>query len=612
MSVPPGFLRRLRLRHAVFLALLLAGIIPLAVSSILLIWQNRDLIRAQKERELLRSAQSLSRELDTYLGDVRQGLEQMGQQLVALAPPRSVMDLFRRPQLEGYLEQFSNDHPEFLTLQLLDPVRRRGRGLAPSNLSEAAKAEMDATVDETLQRQETVFRLVDLPDLDEPAVVVTVPIALNGEGDRSTGEPLIVIAAIVRLQLLDDLFQREAQDDVEIFLLETVQRTDGARAGALGVDAQLLWSGGAGEQSREFLLSSGKGREFALLQGSMVTEYERADGVSLLARVSRVQETGWTVVVQRQAALAFEVVNEMVFNTILSSVILVLLALLISLLAARQVSQPIQKLAVTTHEIADGNFGHRVETSGLLFELGELGEDFNRMSAHVERYIEELKRAAQANRDLFIGSLRAFVAAIDAKDPYTRGHSERVAKVSRLIAKRIGLSSEKQEQIWIAALLHDVGKIGVEDRVLQKVGRLTEEEFEQMKLHPEIGADIITPIEQLRHTLPVIRWHHENWNGKGYPDGLKGEEIPLEARIVAVADTFDAVTTNRPYQQAFTLEFAVETIIKLTGKRFDAKVSTAFLSGYETGEITIDKKPEAGAVPVRSETEVEARVSGMS
>ena len=149
-------------------------------------------------------------------------------------------------------------------------------------------------------------------------------------------------------------------------------------------------------------------------------------------------------------------------------------------------------------------------------------------------------------------------------------------------------------------MLHDVGKIGIEDHILKKNGVLTNEEYEIMKLHPVIGADILTPIGALREMLPAVRWHHESWNGRGYPDGLKGEEIPLIARIVAVADTFDAITTNRPYQNAYSAEYGVETITKLTGARFDAKVVTAFLRAFETGSIKVEApSADAGTAAVR-------------
>jgi HD-GYP domain-containing protein (c-di-GMP phosphodiesterase class II) len=274
-------------------------------------------------------------------------------------------------------------------------------------------------------------------------------------------------------------------------------------------------------------------------------------------------------------------------RTGISTAVLIAVALLIAVLAARRVGRPIQQLAESTHEIAAGNFGERVETVAVGRELYELGQDFNRMSGHVQSYVGQLQQAAQVNRELFIGSMRAFTAAIDAKDPYTKGHSERVAAYSRVISKFLDLTPEIEHRVWVGALMHDVGKIGIEDRILKKGGVLTDDEYEVMKLHPAIGAEIMSRIEQLKEMLPAIRWHHEAWNGKGYPDGLRGEQIPLMARIVGIADTFDAITTNRPYQRAFEPEFAVKTITRLAGARFDAKIVTAFLRAFEAGQIQV-------------------------
>jgi putative nucleotidyltransferase with HDIG domain len=300
------------------------------------------------------------------------------------------------------------------------------------------------------------------------------------------------------------------------------------------------------------------------------------------------------VVVQKPAAAAFAAVRRMVMSAAAATGLLVLLALVVAALAARRVSLPIQRLAETSHAIAAGSFGRRMEDRGLPAELSDLARDFNRMSGHVERSVSQLQEAARVNRELFIGSIRAFAAAIDAKDPYTRGHSERVAILARTIARHLPLSEEALQTLWISALLHDVGKIGIEDGILRKVGQLTADEFEQMKGHTVIGAEIMSSIEQLREMIPVIRWHHESWNGRGYPDGKRGEEIPLFARIVAVADTFDALTTNRPYQEAYSLDEAIAIITKLTGSRFDAKVVTAFLRVYELGEVLV---PHPGPAP---------------
>jgi HD-GYP domain-containing protein (c-di-GMP phosphodiesterase class II) len=595
MRTLPGILRRLRLRHVVFFVLLLSGIIPLLVSSGLLIWQNRQILKGQEEDEILRATNSLSREVDDYLRDIHRQLFQLGGQLLAFGPrDRNLVDHLLSAPVEGYLGTLMTDNPSWIALRVLNP---EGLGInrSPANLAEPLDTAF-VEVYEQAREGETTYRFLVHPETEDPTVAVAVPVSLGAE------EPQLVVGALVQLRRLDLIFRRETQGQADVLLLDP--------------EAQLLWFEGADADQATALAGTELMRDLARLPINIVTPVEVPGGEQMLARVSQVPETGWLVVVLRPLAAAFQAVDEMVFKTILSSLLVVVLALLFAWLAARRVSQPIQRLAQTSHEIAGGNFGGRVATAGLLFELADLGEDFNRMSGHVERYVDRLQLAARENRELFIGSLRAFAAAIDAKDPYTRGHSERVAKISRILARHVGLSEEMQEKIWIAAVLHDVGKIGVEDRVLRKVGRLEPEEFEQMKRHTVIGAEIMGPIVQLADMIPVIRWHHENWNGRGYPDGLRGEEIPLSARIVAVADTFDAVTTTRPYQQAYTLEFAVETITRLTGSRFDAKVVTAFLGAYEKREITVvtDRSRRIGeqAAAARGPREVEDRVLSMT
>jgi putative nucleotidyltransferase with HDIG domain len=178
-------------------------------------------------------------------------------------------------------------------------------------------------------------------------------------------------------------------------------------------------------------------------------------------------------------------------------------------------------------------------------------------------------------------------AAIDEKDPYTRGHSGRVAKYSTIIAQELGLSDQELDTLRISALLHDVGKIGVEDRVLKKPGALTPEEFTLMKQHTVKGANIMRPVSQLKDMLPGIELHHEHVDGRGYPHGLAGDEIPLMARIIAVADTLDAMTTNRPYQSAMDLEFAMNRILELANTKFDAAVVDALDRSVRAGKIRL-------------------------
>ena len=214
---------------------------------------------------------------------------------------------------------------------------------------------------------------------------------------------------------------------------------------------------------------------------------------------------------------------------------------------------------------------------------------FNTMSEELEQFVEDLKRAADENKNLFMGSIQMLAGAVDEKDPYTRGHSDRVTRYSLLIAKEMGLDPGFLEILRISAQLHDVGKIGIEDRILKKPGALTPEEFEIMKTHTTKGANILRPVPQLREMLPGIELHHEALNGRGYPYGLKGEQIPLLARVIAVADTFDALTTNRPYQKAHDAIEALRIIENLSGQRLDPGAVTALLAVYYRGDIRIQK-----------------------
>jgi HD-GYP domain-containing protein (c-di-GMP phosphodiesterase class II) len=220
-------------------------------------------------------------------------------------------------------------------------------------------------------------------------------------------------------------------------------------------------------------------------------------------------------------------------------------------------------------------------------EIGELAETFNNMATDIEKYIQRLKLAAEENRELFLGSIRMLAAAIDEKDPYTRGHSGRVAKYSTILGNNLGLNSEELDRLRISALLHDVGKIGVDDRVLKKPGKLTDEEFDLMKQHPSKGANIMRPVAQLKDMLPGIELHHERMDGGGYPYGLAGDQIPMMARIIAVADTLDAITTNRPYQSAMDLDFALERIRSLAVSKFDPDVVNALISAVEGGHLRL-------------------------
>jgi HD-GYP domain-containing protein (c-di-GMP phosphodiesterase class II) len=268
----------------------------------------------------------------------------------------------------------------------------------------------------------------------------------------------------------------------------------------------------------------------------------------------------------------------------LLAVFSLLFAALVALLAARLLAHPLVELVEKVRSIAEGNFKQRVEVRGVR-ELAELSETFNSMSDSIEKSVDKLKLAAKENQELFINSVRTLAAAIDAKDPYTRGHSERVARYAVVLARHMDLSPEEVRVVRLSALLHDVGKIGIDDRILRKPTALTSEEFEIMKTHPAKGALIMGQIPQLKNVIPGIKYHHEKWAGGGYPEGLTGKGIPLIARVVAVADTFDAMTTTRPYQKAMPIPYVINRIMSFAGKSFDPAVTAALDKARSSGDF---------------------------
>jgi HD-GYP domain-containing protein (c-di-GMP phosphodiesterase class II) len=192
---------------------------------------------------------------------------------------------------------------------------------------------------------------------------------------------------------------------------------------------------------------------------------------------------------------------------------------------------------------------------------------------NLEQKVEEQAKKIRAS---FLNAVTALAYALEAKDTYTSGHSQRVAEISAAIANELSLPQDTIEKIRLAGLIHDIGKVGVRESVLNKPSGLTDEEFRHIKLHPGMGEHIISPIVDDKEIPMVIRHHHEYYNGNGYPDGLSGEQIPLGARILAVADAYDAITLGRPYRQAMSPETAYAELDNFKGIQFDPEIVDAF------------------------------------
>lgn len=216
-----------------------------------------------------------------------------------------------------------------------------------------------------------------------------------------------------------------------------------------------------------------------------------------------------------------------------------------------------------------------------IYALNNLGKAVHRAR---QNELEFYKASEKKEAAMFAETAEALANAIDAKDKYTHGHSTRVAALSRQIAKKAGMTGRDCDQVYFAALLHDIGKIGIRDDIINKEGKLTDEEFEQVKLHPILGYQILSSIKQSPSLSIGAHYHHERYDGKGYPDGLRGEEIPEIARIIAVADAYDAMSSSRSYRALLPQETIKEELTRGTGKQFDPKYAEIMLRMMENGE----------------------------
>jgi HD-GYP domain-containing protein (c-di-GMP phosphodiesterase class II) len=213
------------------------------------------------------------------------------------------------------------------------------------------------------------------------------------------------------------------------------------------------------------------------------------------------------------------------------------------------------------------------------------------MAIRNAQLFEELKREADRNRNLFIQTTIALGSAIEAKDTYTHGHTERVTKYALAIGRQMEASKSYNfphkffENLYISGLLHDIGKIAISENILSKQDKLTPEEYDTMKTHTIRGAEILAPLTGFEEVINGVKYHHERYDGKGYPEGLKGEDIPMIAAIIAVADTFDAMTTDRPYRKGFSKEKAILEVQECVNKQFNSKPVQALVELYNKGEV---------------------------
>jgi HD-GYP domain-containing protein (c-di-GMP phosphodiesterase class II) len=270
---------------------------------------------------------------------------------------------------------------------------------------------------------------------------------------------------------------------------------------------------------------------------------------------------------------------------VLISLLAMVVGLAGTLLLATLFTTPIKRLSTGVSRIRSGDYGVEVEVSSR-DELGELMTSFNAMARTIRAQRESLEGSARELEESYVSTVRILAAALDARDNYTLGHSARVATLSLRVGRRLGLEQNELRDLEIACFLHDIGKIRVPDIVLNKPGPLDAEEASLIRLHPEQGAEIIGLAQSLHKYVPVVRHHHERYDGSGYPAGLKGEEIPLFAQIVAIADAYDAMTTSRPYRPGRSRDEAIGEILAFRGTQFAPHLTDLFIEALHEAEDT--------------------------
>ncbi len=261
----------------------------------------------------------------------------------------------------------------------------------------------------------------------------------------------------------------------------------------------------------------------------------------------------------------------------LTASVLLGLAFVGTLLLASLITTPVKRLSHGIDELTKGAASFHPIPARSRDELGRLTRNFNKMAETILAQQNRLSRYAQELEEAYVGMVRVIAASIDARDPYTLGHSTRVARLSCELGRRLGFSEEEIMHLEKACLFHDVGKIRTPDDILLKQYSLTQPEAEEMRTHPADGAEILRMAPSLHRNIAVVRSHHEWYNGDGYPDGKKESEIPVHAQIIALADAYDAMTSTRPYRKGLTPEEAVDELLRYRGTQFSPDLTDAFV-----------------------------------
>lgn len=570
---------KISLVYFVTLTLLLVGLVPIVLTGWLLSDRSAKELRSVENRYQIQLVQEKARQIEMFgqrYGDMVRGLSKA----LELANSTAIISSV---QTEEKLGEMLKENPSVLALYV-KPANSESLSLFRPGVF--AAGEIDAIAANAVADNKKQELLVGSPQ----------KIALTGESVMTLASPVIfdgqVAASVVAIVSLKEISRSvvgtTGESETElwkaglpiVFVVNQSGKTIFHPDPAL-VDEQRL-------QTSLKIVTEWQGAN-RQIQSGLVPFTAEHDGKSydMIGAYSTARfgtDVYFGVIAMQDERKALASVGEMRTQTWIISLAFALIALIVGVFAARALTSPLLQLSVAAEKIAGGDLSVRVNTKNIT-EIGTLGLAFDTMSHRLEEYIASLAQAAKENRELFVGTVKALAAAIDGKDKYTRGHSERVARISVAIGREMQMPEDELETLRISALLHDVGKIAIDDAILKKPSALTEAEFEIMKTHPQRGYKIMSQIPAMKDFLPGMYMHHEMVNGKGYPQGLTDKQIPLQAKIVSVADTFDAMTIDRPYQKGMLLKDALERIESFVGTRYDRDVVAALVRGCEKGEV---------------------------
>jgi len=594
-------LGRIRLLYIVLGVLLLVGLAPLAFAGIILSGRSADELRSIEGRYQAQLVQDKARQIELYGQRYRDVVTGLARAFEITGGIQAFDDSGYDQRLQKTLQE----DPNLIALALWPVDGTLHRAFQPDVIK---LEEVDARVSEVLARMNGRGLVFSRPQIIRSGQEMALTIAEPVLGGNNNQDVVAAVVAIVSFQEVFDAVQQPTSKSERELLeagLPVVFVVDQNGRAVAHPEASVAFSEKLMTDLKvvQEWLESGDQVQSALAPFTATRDGKTVEmlGSYATAELDKSSQLGVIAIQDETAALAS--VSDMRWQVLWISLVAGLITIVIGIFFASKLTHPVRELASGAHRIASGDFSKRITVTSRT-EIGDLGNSFNLMTDQIEHFISDLQRSAEENRQLFIGTVKALAAAIDGKDPYTRGHSERVSRFSMAIAQRLGLADDEIEKIRISALLHDVGKIAIDDKILKKPAALTDEEYEIMKGHPQKGFKIMSQIPAMKEFLSGMYMHHEMVNGMGYPQGLKGDQIPLMGKIVAVADTFDAMTTDRPYQKAMKFEDALARIESFVGTRYDPGVVAALSEACREGQIRPGvvklKKPQSGAKPPAS------------